>query len=917
MGRPTTNVTVNPDPRRLEDEFLKHVAALRRSHPIGPHLILAPTQRLLDRLAQRMAQQFGALAGFHLHHHHSLSVALGEEQGSTFLREIPQPWLAIAFLQRLDPRRSSFDRFLRDHPRSLPSLFATFRDLRDSGLEHGPEPASLRSLSPGGRRTMALFVEYQHLWQTLESRGFADTAIRARRARKHVQRSSSFVSFQHYGAYDLIGVHLDLVKSLLAKFASHLWIPGDPGTQDQSLATTFLHELGVPPPRFDETDFVPPLIPWTSLPDPRWEVRFALRLALRWVKEGIPLHDIVLLSRNPTSHGEALARECDRLQLPLSSSWKVLERGSTAHLRARHLLTSMASPGRLPQTLSDLQRQAESQNLETLSSLAAAMTDSLPQLDDLWTDPPSDEWLPWMEQALDAAQAPVREDSDPGLTVLDLQQARGLSFEHGIWLGLNEGLFPRQPREDSFLPDRDRLRLREITGCPVPLKGSSRREEELLLRLTRHSVRHLQGTLAREDGRGRVLSPSPWLRNFGDPSQVDFVPSHPLAATRELRERTGLLRFPEVLTLHGLEQDVDGLRRRAQGNAEALPFLAEGIRMVRETERWTAKTLPYDGHFGSFAGSFSATSLTDLSRCPLQFAMRHRLGLRPEEVVDEGMELTARETGILVHEVLHRFYDGSLPESDAEQTRVDAIRRRLNQLFHEELDQVLATRRVPLAWRNVRGEMWVETLTRFVLEDLNRWRKHHLRVKLLEEKHRVTVQWGDPVPVTARFDRILIDDAEEEWVQDYKTKPVARLKDQARLQDCLRGRDLQLAVYWKIRQTQGRRVGRLEYVSILPERRRDRPVSEEDPFVSLEVKKVEEHAADIDRVFHTLQQIAKRGQYPMLSGSSPRANGEEACGYCDFRRACRHSHFASVARVESEEPFRPYYELRRGPEASS
>src|SRR5262249_45911466 len=56
-----------------------------------------------------------------------------------------------------------------------------------------------------------------------------------------------------------------------------------------------------------------------------------------------------------------------------------------------------------------------------------------------------------------------------GLRVLDAVQARGLSCDALFVLGMNVDRFPRRPREDPFLPDEDRRRLRESLRRPVPV----------------------------------------------------------------------------------------------------------------------------------------------------------------------------------------------------------------------------------------------------------------------------------------------------------------------------------------------------------------------------------------------------------------------------------------------------------------
>ena len=82
------------------------------------------------------------------------------------------------------------------------------------------------------------------------------------------------------------------------------------------------------------------------------------------------------------------------------------------------------------------------------------------------------------DQAVDDARLPW--PSVDGVRFLDVMQARGLTFKHVFLIGFNADLLPRRPREDLFLRDRVRERLRDTSAKPLPVRREAREEEWLL-----------------------------------------------------------------------------------------------------------------------------------------------------------------------------------------------------------------------------------------------------------------------------------------------------------------------------------------------------------------------------------------------------------------------------------------------------
>jgi RecB family exonuclease len=148
---------------------------------------------------------------------------------------------------------------------------------------------------------------------------------------------------------------------------------------------------------------------------------------------------------------------------------------------------------------------------------------------------------------------------------------------------------------------------------------------------------------SRRDAQGKLLAPSPLLR--------DFAPSKVLR-----RDRTPLHAFNEA----------DRLAARP-AEAAATPVIAAAIRCTAD---WRAGSVTaHDGRVRSghplvrraVAKIQSATSLRQMLRDPLGFVWRYALGWRPVEQDAQPLDLDSRAFGELVHELLKRTVDDLEP----------------------------------------------------------------------------------------------------------------------------------------------------------------------------------------------------------------------------------------------------------------
>ena len=96
---------------------------------------------------------------------------------------------------------------------------------------------------------------------------------------------------------------------------------------------------------------------------------------------------------------------------------------------------------------------------------------------------------------------------------------------------MRAGRFPRPTGEDPLLGDGLRLRLRESTGRPLPLRRAARQEErQLLATILGAAADRLVVSWQRADATGRTMTPSTFLREIegaAGPVPPCVFPAHP------------------------------------------------------------------------------------------------------------------------------------------------------------------------------------------------------------------------------------------------------------------------------------------------------------------------------------------------------------------------------------------------------
>jgi hypothetical protein len=523
-----------------------------------------------------------------------------------------------------------------------------------------------------------------------------------------------------------------------------------------------------------------------------------------------------------------------------------------------------------------------------------------------------------------------------GIRVLDVMQARGLSFDTVVLAGMNATLFPRPARPDPFLGDADRALLRSALRRPLARRADAPAEEHLLLALALGSAeKRLVVSWQRADDAGRAKAPSLALREIARLALGDAdleravtaarrVPGDVLARVTEELQGRGLVapsdaalaaaleaRAPERLTAH--LPSLSSLLPDGSG-----PTLAAGLELLRAIE--APDPCPFDALPGPLPPQggdgavrvrpWSPSRLALLGGCPQQYFFRHVLRIEEWDEPKESHVLDGATIGLAVHAVLAETYRDALAGSPrgAPPSAADlAVRLRL---AWEKETAPIASRLealIPGLWELLGGR-WLRSLLLFLERDAARFPEAG-GAAVFEEPIEVTLPigpQGEAVPIQGRFDRLIR--TENRWtVTDYKTG--GALDDWLDPGQFLKGTRLQMAIYRLMAEAAATiatpphgappRID-LEVLGVGPRFDLD-PGAGHAALDGAAFAKIEEGLFESLRV---LLRLPAEGLYPLHEDA-------RRCGWCVFDRACRRAHAPTVERLLLRPELRDHRLVRR------
>jgi hypothetical protein len=259
MARPAIEVWAHPDVMRLERELAARVRALRASpaETFDPVLVLVPSRRQMLRVRETLAREAGALLGVEVLTHQALAYSLVEADP-----ERPAPALASRALRETlvesllkSHTGGALAGYVAEHPTALSPLTGVLRELREAGVT-----AEDLGRAGDGRYTAelaSLLRDYENALARLAAApaGWTDRAGLARLAAGAASggRVPEYRAVIQYGAYELIGMNLELVRALPTREAKIFLVPGDVAAPAWRYALRFFERhLGVTPQALPE-----------------------------------------------------------------------------------------------------------------------------------------------------------------------------------------------------------------------------------------------------------------------------------------------------------------------------------------------------------------------------------------------------------------------------------------------------------------------------------------------------------------------------------------------------------------------------------------------------------------------------------------------------------------------------------------
>ena len=234
--------------------------------------------------------------------------------------------------------------------------------------------------------------------------------------------------------------------------------------------------------------------------------------------------------------------------------------------------------------------------------------------------------------ALESATFTVPAES--GVFVASALDGRGLSFEAIVLMGLSEGEFPKQEREDILLRESDRAAL----NLETKLHGDEATFFYQAITRGRQRLLLTHPYLAED---GQAWEPSPFwaeirrvnvgsleVRVRGDAGGVDPA---------EAASKVEWVESAQDFDIH-IKNGIEVLRARMNPKASGI---------------YEGELFDLSERFGAGHG-WSASRLESYGTCPFEFFVAYALGLEPRTPLEEGFDV--RMLGSMLHKILEEVY---------------------------------------------------------------------------------------------------------------------------------------------------------------------------------------------------------------------------------------------------------------------
>ncbi|MGZ4164524.1 MAG: PD-(D/E)XK nuclease family protein, partial [Tumebacillaceae bacterium] len=533
---------------------------------------------------------------------------------------------------------------------------------------------------------------------------------------------------------------------------------------------------------------------------------------------------------------------------------------------------------------------------------------------------------------LSAEEMVVERGKRFGVAYLNPSAARGLSFAHVFFVGLNEGEWPQPPATPWLM--RESLREELAEQMPMLSPQVQTDQQKLFFLMGLHTAR--EGVSMSYVGGSKQDLPSRFLDQL-----FELCPSLE-QQVQEDEYLGGSLLFPVQ------QSDISNVREARDWMADQLAngvLSAEAMLLVEpafwqqvlaqaqsERERATTREVNrFDGLLGDaaireeLAERFSTEQVYSVSQfnrygeCGYKFYLSRVLRMETEQ--EEEEELSALEKGNLYHKVLHRLYEHVVDVPKITPHVIEDLRARLPVIFEQEWSRSQALRQTEVGMRQeLEKERLLRRLRDWFEGEAEAWQTMGLPLKPRYLEWVFGMSSGsdqDPnsstEPITVgqlkfrgQIDRIDATEDGTYFLVDYKSKNTKQMPKAIE-----NGIDFQLPVYLRaVEQTlfpEGTAVGAAYYSIEKVDRTSSALVKEEflEP-LGMGKKRNKLDGEQWEALLQHTEQTLEAYRLQMADGHFPVAPSDEAnCKYCEYRRICRYDRMRAlnreVAATKSEE----------------
>jgi ATP-dependent helicase/DNAse subunit B len=360
------------------------------------------------------------------------------------------------------------------------------------------------------------------------------------------------------------------------------------------------------------------------------------------------------------------------------------------------------------------------------------------------------EWLFLLRKTFAHARFQVPPEDEGGVQILGLGESAGHEWSEIYLGGLIDGKFPQRLPQNIFLPEAvlEALGVRTIERARMSAAHNFYR---LLLSAPKVTL-----TYPENEGDRPVIA-SPFLQELAPLGQAGLL-NRGIGKTAAIQFS---LRIDESHSLPELAKAVS-LARDAAGLTDLLNADIVGMSGIRSAveHQAAAPQFPFAPHGKR---EFSVTELDLYLKCPYDYLVARVLGVAPLEEVTE--DISPLERGSKVHTVLRNFYLSWTGPVTRE--RRDEARALLKRLADPEFDNEADT------FRNRREkELFLTVMAERFLNAEEEFWGQGMRPVYLEQKieqYRLILPEGGEVGLSAKIDRIDMDDLGNFIIVDYKT----------------------------------------------------------------------------------------------------------------------------------------------------